>query len=160
MATSYSIGHNARRRAGIPSNPLETVGKKMRTHKTSDEATADAAAAGSARISVGAAQNAKSMAAATMNSVDEINAGQLQGTLMPKKNVQAGDPTGGGMAPGRTAVLNVGGERLGGAYTVKASLGVTIDPSAGQTMANARIVPSVAGRANPNFEAGMQASSY
>lgn len=149
MATSYSIGHNARRRAGIPSNPLETVGKRMRTHKTAEESTADAAASGSARISVGTAQ-----------AVGNLVAGDFRGTLMPKKNVQAGDPTNPGSKPGgRPAVLNAGGERLGSAYKVKASLGVTIDPSAGQTMANAKIIPSVAGRANPNFEAGIQASS-
>jgi hypothetical protein len=160
MATSFSIGHNARRRAGIPSNPLETVGSKMRKHQTAEEATVAAAAAGSARISVGSAQAAGAVSAAgTMSSVDELNPSQMQGTLVAKKSTQAGDPTGGGMGPGRSPVLNVGGERLGGSYKVKASLGITIDPAAGATMANAKIIPSVQGRANPNFESGMQASS-
>lgn len=146
MATSYSIGHNARRRAGIPSNPLETVGPKMRTHQTSDEAAAAAAASGSARISVGTAQAIGSLTPTT-----------LTGTVVPKKNVQAGDPVNPGSKPsGRPAVLNTGGERLGGAYQVKASLGIPLDPAAGQTMANAKIVPSVAGRQNPNFQSGEQ----
>jgi hypothetical protein len=145
MATPYSIGHGMRRRNGTPSNSLEAAGKSMtRNHQTSDEAYQNAISAGSARIPLGA-----------------LTPSTFAGNLMPKKNTQSGDPVDpGSKGPRRTPVLNVGGERLGAAYTVKAGLGASIDPSAGATMANAKIVPSVMGRQAPNFYAGEQASMF
>lgn len=148
MATAYSVGHGMRRRSGIPSNPLEAAGNmKSRTHLTHHEAYDAAAAVGSPRIPMGEA---------TMNSVDEINTNQLQGTLVPKKSTQAADPTAGGKM-NRTNVPYQ--ERIGAQYRVTVPFTPTIDPAAGPTMANARLVPSVAGRANPNFAAGIEASS-
>ena len=136
MATQYSVGHGMRRRTGIPSNPLEAAGTSMaRSHQTSEEAHEAAAAAGSHRIAVGAA---------VMPTV---------GTMVPRKNTQAADPTAGGKA-NRANI-----ENIGATYRVQPkSTFVQIDPSAGPTMANARIVPSVQGRENPNFESGIQAS--
>jgi hypothetical protein len=141
MATNYSVGHAMRRRSGIPSNPLEAAGKSMsRNHQTSDEAMQAAISGKSARIPMGATQ-------------------APQGTRVPRKNVQAGDPTNpGSKGPDRSPVLDAGGERLGSAYKVKAALGVQLDPAAGPTMANARIVPSIAGRASANFQSGEQSS--
>jgi hypothetical protein len=145
-----------RRRTGAPSNYLETTGKNMaRMHKTSDEHYAEHSAAGSSRIPMG--MDSPDLSA--YGQTDELNQSQMQGTLVPKKSVQAGDPTGGGSSPRRTPVLNAGGERLGASYVPKAMYGV-IDPAAGLTMRNARLVPSVAGRQTPDFGMGMQASQY
>jgi hypothetical protein len=122
-----------------------------RNHKTSDEHHADAAMAGSHRIAVG--QGSPDMS--VYGQMDEINPAQMQGTLVPKKNTQAGDPVNPGSKANRVNM-----EKIGATYRVapKATF-VQLDPAAGPTMANARIVPSISGRANPNFEAGIQASS-
>ena len=141
MATNYSVGHGMRRRSGTPSSYTESAGKNMaRYHQTSDEAHSDADAAGSVRIPIGLQEAVPA----------------LQGTLVPKKNVQAMDPTGAGSKGNRQNI-----ERIGATYRVqpKATY-MQLDPAAGPTMANARIIPSVAGRANPNFEAGIESSSY
>ena len=130
MASWSDTGHGMRRRMGAPSNHLEAAGNSMnREHETSDEALEHGAATDSARVPTGYA-----------------------GTLVPRKNVQAGDPTAGGKANRQNI------ERVGASYRVSAKMGVQLDPAAGPTMANARIVPSVQGRANPNFESGIQAS--
>ncbi len=158
MATSYSVGHGMRRRAGnTQSSYTEAAGKSMsRNHATSDEAMAAAAAAGSPRASM--SMNAGSVSAdATMSSVDELTPGQLQGALMPKKNVQAGDPTGMGTKVNRSNVPY--GEKLGASYRVSVPFTPTIDPAAGPTMQSARIVPSISGRENPNFESGIQGAT-
>lgn len=146
MATQYSVGHGMRRRSGIPSNPLESAGKSMaRSHMTHEEAYGAAAAAGSHRISIGDA---------TLSSVDELAPGQMQGTLVPKKSTQAGDPTGMGTKQNRSNI-----EVIGASYRVQPKTTfVQLDPAAGPTMANARIIPSVQGRVAPNFESGEQAS--
>jgi hypothetical protein len=136
-----------RRRTGAPSNYLETAGKSMaRMHKTSDEHYADQSAANSARIPMGS----------DVYNVDAV--APEMGTLIPKKNVQAGDPVNPGSKSGRrTPVLNPGGERLGAAYVPKATY-MVVDPAAGLTMRNARVIPSVAGRNTPNFGMGIQTS--
>jgi len=143
MATQYSMGHAMRRRSGVPSNPLEAAGTSMaRSHNTADEHHEAASAQGSHRIAIG--NDAYSMTAAPA----------LEGTLVPKKNVQAGDPTNPGSKANRVNM-----ERIGATYRVQPkSTFVQLDPAAGPTMANARIVPSIQGRENPNFESGMQAS--
>ena len=143
MATQYSVGHGMRRRNGTPSNPLEAAGTSMaRSHNTADEHHAAASAQGSHRIAIG--NDAYSMTAAPA----------LEGTLVPKKSTQAGDPTNPGSKANRVNI-----ERIGATYRVQPkSTFVQLDPSAGPTMANARIVPSISGRENPNFENGMQAS--
>lgn len=149
MATSYSVGHGVRRRAGnTKSSYTEAAGKSMtRNHQTHDEAMTDAASAGSARATMG--MDAYSVSAAPA----------LTGTPVPKKNLQAGDPTGMGTKVNKTNIPY--NEKLGASYRVSASYTPTIDPAAGPTMQSARIVPSISGRENPNFESGIQgASSY
>lgn len=135
MATPYSIGHGMRRRSGTPSNPLEAAGKSMsRTHATSEEHYDAAASAGSFRIPISAAP-------------------ALEGTLVPKKSGKGDTVLG-------AKVNRENIERVGATYRVQpASTYVQVDPAAGPTMANAKIVPSVQGRANPNFEMGIQAST-
>jgi hypothetical protein len=133
MANWSSIGHGMRRRMGAPSNHLEAAGTSMaRNHPTSDEALAQSG--NSARVPMGAAP-------------------ALQGTLMPKHNTQAGDPTNPGSKANRVNI-----ERIGATYRVTANMGATIDPAAGATMASARVIPSIQGRENPNFESGIQST--
>jgi hypothetical protein len=139
MATNYSVGHGMRRRSGTPSSYTESAGTSMaRSHQTSDEAYSAAAAAGSVRIPIGAAVTHTGTA----------------GTPVAKKNTQAADPTAGGKANRKNI------EKVGATYRVqpKATY-MQLDPAAGPTMANARIVPSVQGRVAPNFDAGIQASN-
>jgi hypothetical protein len=151
MATAYSIGHGMRRRNGTPTNSLEAAGNmKNRNHTTHHEAYDAAAAIGSPRIPMGAGSPDMS----AYGQMDEINPSQLRGTLVPRKNVQAADPTNPGSKANRQNI-----ERIGATYRITVPYTPTIDPAAGPTMANARIIPSVSGRANPNFEGGMQASS-
>lgn len=137
MASWADQGHGMRRRTGAPSNHLESAGKAMaRTHMTSDEAYASAAAAGSSRIPMGAARPV------------------LEGTLVPKKSGKSVDPTAGGKANR----VNVP-EKGGATHRVQPkSTYIELDPAAGPTMASARMIPSVQGRVNPNFDSGNQAS--
>lgn len=132
MATKYSVGHAMRRRNGTPSSSMEAVGNmKNRTHLTHHEAVDAASQVGSPRLPISAAP-------------------ALQGTLVPKKSVQAGDPTNPGSKANRQNI-----ERIGATYRVTVPFTPTIDPAAGPTMANAKMVPSVSGR-TVNF--GQEAS--
>jgi hypothetical protein len=134
MATPYSIGHGMRRRNGTPSSSLEAAGNmKNRNHMTHHEAVDAAAQVGSPRLPISAIP-------------------ALQGTLVPKKSTQAMDPTAGGKANRQNI------ERIGASYHISVPFTPTIDPAAGPTMANARIIPSVPGR-TPNFGSGLQAAS-
>lgn len=146
MASWADQGHAMRRREGNPSSHLESAGKSMaRTHQTSDEAYEAAGKVKGTRIP---------MSGTDMTSVDEINKGQLRGTLVKKKSTQAADPTYGGKA-NRTNI-----EKVGASYRVTAKVdSPLVDPAVGPTMANARIVPSVRGR-NSNFSDEMKSSSY
>lgn len=149
MANWADQGHGMRRRTGAPSNHFESVGNmKSRKHETAAEAMVSSGPQ-NARVSMG-------MSAYAANSVDEINRNQLRGVLIPKKSTQAADPTAGGKANHANVPYS---ERLGSSFRVKAVMGKQIDPAAGATMANARIVPSVQGRSNPNFDGGVQAST-
>lgn len=135
MATRFSVGHGMRRRNGTPSHPLEAVGNmKNRSHMTHHEAVDAAASVGSPRLPISAVP-------------------ALQGTLIPKKNTQAGDPTNPGSKANRQNI-----ERIGASYRISVPFTPTIDPAAGPTMANARIIPSVPGR-TPNFGSGIQAAN-
>lgn len=150
MASWTSMGHGMRRRAGVPTNhheQAESVGQEMaeRNHPTHDEAHEAAKAVGSPRIAVG-----QDIYAATADP-------SLRGTLIPKKNMQAADPTGMGTKQNRGNIPY--DERLGASYRVTVPFTPTIDPSAGPTMQSAKIVPSVAGRQNPNFQSGIEYSN-
>jgi len=149
MASWTSLGHAMRRRMGAPSNHHEAAGKSMdRNHMTPEEVIASAEHANSARRYVG-------LDSANFNNV---SAAPKAGTLMPKKNVQAGDPVQGNKSnrqnvPAGNAAQS---ERMGAKYRTEVKFAPTIDPAAGPTMQSAKMVPSVAGRQNPNFEDGMQ----
>lgn len=145
MAKWTSMGHGMRRRAGLPDNHLEPTGAHLmreRNHPTHEEAYAAASEVGSSRIPVGDPTYQVTPAPA------------LQGTLIPKKNLQAADPTGMGTKQNRPGTLY--NERQGAQYRVTVPFTPTIDPAAGPTMASAKMVPSVVGRQNPNFQSGME----
>ena len=123
------MGHGMRRRTGNPSNHTESAGKSMaRNHMTADEHMGAAASSGSHRVPMG------------MDAYNVTPAPALKGTLVPKKNVQAMDPTGAGTKQNRQNI-----EKIGATYRVSPkSTFVQLDPSAGPTMASAKLVPSVA----------------
>ena len=147
MANWTDMGHGMRRRAGAPTNHHEAAGKKTmaRNHNTSDEAHDMAKGMGSARIPMG------------MDAYQVTPAPVPMGTQVPKKNVQAGDPTNPGSQAIRSNVPY--NEALGAKYRVSVPFTPTIDPAAGPTMASARVVPSISGRENPNFESGIQGAT-
>lgn len=120
MADYRMMGHAMRRRAGAESSHLGAAGKK--TSVEVPNVIQQHITASSAKLSVGA----------------------VKGTLMPRKNTQAGNPTAGGKGAGRTFVANPGGERLGAAYKVTAKYSVS-SPEAGKTMRSARIISPTMG---------------
>jgi hypothetical protein len=130
MSDYRKMGHAMRRRAGAASNHMDGAGKKTSVDVPS--VIEQHITAGSARLSVGA----------------------VRGTLIPKKNTQAGDPTVMGPKPRRTPVQvdASSSERLGAAYRVKSRYSVS-SPEAGATMANGRVVPSTMG-SRQNFSSG------
>ena len=80
------------------------------------------------------------------------------GKLVPKKNTAAGDPYGSKGAPRSNVAQTPGGERLGAAYSIKASYTKLTDPAAGQTQANGRIIATATKRDRTNFDSGAGAS--
>jgi hypothetical protein len=78
--------------------------------------------------------------------------------LMPRGNVQAGDPTAGEMPAHRTNV-QLGANRLGAKYTVVTNTVIPTAPEAGATQASGRIVPPKTIRSRESFDDGM-GSSY
>jgi hypothetical protein len=150
MATKYSVGHAMRRRNGTPSSTLEAVGNmKARNHMTHHEAVEAAAQVGSHRLPMSSVSPDMS----SYGQTDEVNKGQFRGTLVPKKSTQAGDPTNPGSKANRQNI-----ERIGATYRITVPFTPTIDPAAGPTMANAKMIPSVSGRTN-NFGQEVQTST-
>lgn len=144
MGKWTDMGHAMRRRMGAPSNHLESAGPTAgRDHDTAEEQYEMAKSQNSPRIALGDGP------IDTPHEVmsPEQNAPQ-KGTLVSKKNVQASDPTAGGKANRSNVLYN---EKLGASYRVSVPYSPTVDPVAGPTMANARVIPSVQGRQNPNF---------
>lgn len=118
-------GQGMRRRAGESSNMYEAANAPTRAHKTSDEAMADHAAAGSARVPMGAAP-------------------VLKGTQVARKNVQAGDPT----IADKGNRTNISQEKLGARYGISVGMPAPHDPAAGATQANGRLVKSAIKRSD------------
>ena len=137
MATWTSVGHAMRRRMGAPSNHHEAAGKSMNKDLSPEQVIASGA-----RAYMG--QDA--------NNFNNVSGNPSVGKLMPKKNTQAADPTAGGKAN------RVNVERKGAQHRITAQMPAMIDPAAGATMANARIIPSVAGRQAPNFTSGIDST--
>lgn len=78
------------------------------------------------------------------------------GTLVPKKNTQAADPSATGVGI-RTNVPYVG-ERKGAAYSIKASYLKQTSPEAAATQANGRIVSPSVVRSKDSFWQGNSTS--
>lgn len=160
MAKWTDLGHAMRRRVGAPSNHLESAGPSSgRQHITSDEAHELAKNSNSVRIPLGDEPMEKNNPVMSeQQDADDYAASAAApqaGTLMPKHNMQAGDPTGYGAGVRQNVMYS---EKLGASHRITANTDVMIDPAAGATMANARIIPSVQGRQAPNFAAGNQDS--
>ena len=79
------------------------------------------------------------------------------GTLIPKKNTAAGDPTGAGTKVNRVN-QPYAGERKGAAYSVKATYMKQTDPSAGMTQANGRVVSPSVVRQKDSWTQGLETS--
>jgi hypothetical protein len=81
------------------------------------------------------------------------------GTLVPKKNTAAGDPTGAGTKANRVNEARVpGAERKGAAYSIKATYMKQTDPSAGMTQANGRVVSPAVTRQRDSWAQGIESS--
>lgn len=150
MALWTSMGHAMRRRMGAPSSHHEAAGKSMnKSVPTTEEILASAEHSQSPRRYMG------------MDAAKSVEAvGPEKGTLIPKKNTQASDPTAGGKAnraniPAGDAAQS---ERMGARYRIGVKFPVGHEPAAGATMANSRIVTSVSGRQAPNFDDGMDSA--
>ena len=154
MAKWTDTGHGMRRRMGAPMSSLEAAGPTNgRQHMTSEEHYDRAKQDESPRISMGEDQvkDANDVMSGGQDADDYMAkaAGPAKGTLRPKGNVQAQDPTGYGAVGHRNNVMY--NERLGASYRVSVPYTPTVDPTAGPTMANARTIPTVLGRQNPDF---------
>ena len=78
-----------------------------------------------------------------------VTRGNLQGTLVKKKNTAAGDP----YAQPMSKRVNVMGHS-GAKYGIRAKVQGGIDPAAGATLGNGRLFSSAVNRTSPNFTAG------
>ena len=151
MALWTSMGHAMRRRMGAPSNHHEAAGATMSKNlPTPEEVISSAEHANSARKYIGQVSGAAN-----------ASGSPVKGTLVAKKNTQAGDPTAGGKANKKNVLVNnaAASERMGAKFTISAKMPAPINIEASATMANAKIVPSVMGKQSANFQGGM-GSSY
>jgi hypothetical protein len=77
------------------------------------------------------------------------------GTLVPKKNTAAGDPTSQKGAPrANVPAPSPAQDRNGAAYSIKARYTKLTDPAAGMTQANGRIIKTAMKRDRTNFDSG------
>jgi len=144
MAKWTDRGYAMRRREGAPSNHLESAGPTNgRDHDTAEEQYEMAKNQDSARVSLG--EGAIDTPHEVMSPEQNM---PENGTLVAKHNTQAADPTAGGVGHRNNVLYS---EKLGASYRVTAITDFTVDPTVGPTMANARVIPSVMGRQNPNF---------
>lgn len=137
MANWTDMGHAMRRRMGAPSNHHESVGMRMKNNTTPEQIVATGA-----RAYMGSAVGGFKAPSAT----------PVAGKLMPKKNTQAGDPT----IMNKANRQNV--EHKGAQCRITAKMPAPINSEASATMANARIIPSVAGKQTPNFNNGVDST--
>jgi len=79
------------------------------------------------------------------------------GTLIPKKNTAAGDPTGAGTKVNRVN-QPYAGERKGAAYSITATYMKQTAPEAGLTQANGRIVSPAVVRQKDSWTQGIETS--
>lgn len=77
-------------------------------------------------------------------------AGVEKGTLVKKKNTQAGDPT-----IKNKAIRKHVTETSGAKYGINVSFAKQTSPEAAKTQSNGKIVPAATNRTRPNFKSGM-----
>ena len=162
MAKWVDMGHAMRRRMGAPSNHFESAGPTNgRMHETSDEQYETAKQQNSPRASIGeepmGSNNIENSMSPGQDADDYAGkaAKPAKGQMVASGNSKSEDPTIMNKANRSNVLYN---ERLGASYRVSVPFTPTVDPTAGPTMANARTVPSVQGRQNPNFQGGMSDS--
>jgi hypothetical protein len=165
MAKWVDMGHAMRRRIGAPSNHFESAGPTGgRMHDTADEQYEVAKSQNSPRASIGEEQMSSENIEQSMSPGQDADsyagkaAKPARGKMVQKGHSKSEDPTGYGAGPARSNVLYT--ERMGAQYRITVPFTPTVDPVAGPTMRNARTVPSVQGRQNPNFQGGMSDSMY
>lgn len=146
MTNWRSSGHATRRRAGAPSNHFDSVGIGGRVNlPTPEEAIAGMARVGSPRIPMGMS--------AILDFANAEVIPPLKGTQVPKTgNAKGATPW--GPPTGVRENVDFRSERSGASYRVNAVGAPTIDPAAGATQANGRIVPSALARED-SFDDGM-----
>jgi hypothetical protein len=87
------------------------------------------------------------------------SASPVAGTLRPRTNTAAGDPTAAGTKSNRENVQQTPAmERMGAAHTIKGSYMKQTDPAAGLTQANGRIVSPSVIRSTQSFDQGIGTS--
>jgi hypothetical protein len=111
----------------------------------------DEALAGAAGMS----PNRQPMGTEVVSTATFPSASPSAGTLVPKKNVAAGDP----YAQPKPSRPNVIQDRVGAAYGVSVSYTAQTSPEAGATQAQGRIIKSAVNRSRYNFDDG-NATSY
>lgn len=138
MANWRSAGSAIRRRMGAPSNHFDSVPVGGRVNlPTPEEALAGMARVGSPRVPMG---NDAIMDFAKANAVPP-----LRGALIEKKgNAKGGVPH--EPPTGVRENVPVASERSGASYRIKAATPPMVDPAAGATQANGKIVPAVMSR--------------
>lgn len=137
-------GQAARRRSGAPSNMYESAPgvDPLGGRQSPDDAYKAAAASGSPRIPLGAA-----------GGFTNVSGAPSPNTLpRPKGGAKSGDLSAAPRPP-RPPVL---AERDGASYGIRVKSPAPFDAAAGPTMANARVVGSIAGRQSPNFSGGIE----
>lgn len=161
MQKWVDLGHAMRRRMGAPSNHFESAGPTNgRVHDTCEEQYEDAKNQNSPRASIGeepmASNNIENSMSPSQDADDYTGkaAKPVKGTAVASGNSKSEDPT----IMNKANRKNVLAERHGAKYRVSVPFTPTVDPAAGPTMANARTIPSVQGRQNPNFQGGMESS--
>lgn len=157
MGASNDLGYAMRRRKGAPSNYFEAAGPTNgRSYMTSEEHYEMAKQANSPRIAVGKEEQEEGHdVISDKQDADDYTAKAAQperGQMTASGNSKSVDPAAQPMGYRQNVMYN---ERLGASYTVSVPFTPTVDPTVGPTMANARTVPSVQGRQNPNFQASI-----
>ena len=147
MGDWRKMGHGMRRRQGSPSSHLDG--------STGGVLMDDMQGALGSMVQGGRAPIGPDVASAVIGSLSS-NPSHNPDMVRAKYAMQLTDPALSGTGA-RTPITNNSTERMGASFGVKANYAPTIDPSAGQTQANGKIVPSSFPRTEAAFGAGVQA---
>ena len=143
------MGHGMRRRQGAPSSTHGAA------HATGGIGMDESAAALGSMVQGARAPIGPDVVGAVLGSI-QGNPSHNPDMVRAKYQMQISDPAF-GPTNTRVHVVNNSTERNGAAFSVKATAAPTLDPSAGQTQAAGKIVPSSFPRTDVAFGAGVQA---